>query len=879
MLGAGGMGEVYRARDTRLGREVALKLLSAEATADPERQQRFEQEARAASALNHPNIVAVYDVGVEAGAPYIVTELVEGESLRAQVGAAGVRKLLDLAIQIADGMAAAHQAGITHRDLKPENIMVTPEGRVKILDFGLAKASATAGGSEGETVSGLMTRPGVLLGTVMYMSPEQARGAKTDFRTDQFSFGVILYEIAVGKRPFDRASAPQTLAAILSEDPAPLAAANPRIPPPVRWVVERCLAKDPGQRYGATVDLFHQLRDLREHLSETVSEAAAPAVAPKRRARMAALAGVAALGCAGVGFGVARLGRTPPPAPPVVRFQVHPMEKAPFLSPPRVSPDGSQVAFVAETDGKLMLWVRPLHSVTASRLNGTEGVSEPFWAPDSRHLGFFAQGKLKRIDIAGGPPQTLCDANFGRGAAWNSAGVIVFAPDVAEALYQVPATGGQPVRITKLDQSRQESSHRWPGFLPDGRHFLYFIRSTDANYRGTYVGELGSPAGSRPGPRVLASDTPAVYTTGRAGSHGYLLYVRDRALLAQPFDDAKFRFIGEPFAVADQMPVSNSGVMSPLSASDNGVLAYGIAGQLTTELQWFDREGKRLGPAGKPGIHFRPRLSPDQTRLAVSILDQVIGTFDIWILERARGISTRFTFDPVLEWYPVWSPDGRRIVFTSNQGGTSDLYQKLTSGTGEAELLLQSSNWKQATDWTPDGRFLIYEDLDPKTRADLWLLPMTGERKPIPFLRTAFAEQQAQFSPDGKWIAYVSNESGKNEVYVQAFPREGAPAGKWPVSTNGGDQPRWRGDGKELYYMADDRKLMAVPAAAAAGSFQAGAPAALFQSRIGTVFAREATHWDVTGDGRQFVIITQSGEAQSAPFTVVLNWDAGRPQR
>jgi len=862
-IGAGGMGEVYRANDTRLDRTVAVKVLPAHVAANPEARQRFEREARAVGSLNHPHICALYDIGSQDGVDFLVMEYLEGETLAARLahGPLALEPALRAGIQIADALAQAHAKGVSHRDLKPGNIMLTKAG-AKLLDFGLAKMGVGGrglgvGDSQAPTVAADLTQKGTLLGTVQYMAPEQLQGKDADARSDIFAFGAVLYEAVTGRKAFGGATPADVIGAIVHASPPPLE------PPALARLVKTCLAKDPDERWQSAHDVMVQLRSLAEG-----GEPSPSPVPPTPRLLWPA-ATVAALLAAAV-FGVLYFRREPAPQQ-AVRFSILPPEKAVFSEGPSLSPDGTRLAFVASVGAKTMLWVRALESLAPQPLAGTDGAGYPFWSPDSRFLAFFAQGKLKKIDLAGGPPQTLCDAPLPRGGTWNREGVIVFAPHVTQGLYRVSSGGGDPSPVTSLDASRQENAHRYPHFLPDGRHFLYFSRSTLPENNSIQVASLDS----RTPATLLKINSNGVYVPSRGSGAGHLLFVRDGTLLAQPFDAAARKLAGDPFPVAEQVGRMTPNGPSGFTVSETGVLAYtsGFAGNL--QPTWFQRDGKRLESAGEPGVYYRPELSPNEQRFAVSILHPQSGRFDIWLFERSRAVSSRFTFGPSLAWSAVWSPDGSRIVFGFFPKSRFDLYQKAATGAGAEEVLLESAHPKFPADWSSDGRFLVFEVVDVKTRNDLWILPMTGDRKPAPLLATEADEQQAQFSPDGRWVAYVSDESGRNQVYVQPFREQAGTAGKWQVSTGGGSQPRWRRDGKELFFVSENRMLTSVPVTGAA-TFQTGAPKPLFDFCATVQMVREAHQYDITGDGQRFLLICSVEAVQSEPINLVLNW---RPEQ
>ena len=873
-LGEGGMGEVYLARDTKLNRDVAIKVLPAAFSENGERLRRFEQEAQAASALNHPNILIVYDVGTHEGAPYVVSELLEGQTLRQRLGGSAIaqRRAIDYALQMAHGLAAAHEKGIVHRDLKPDNLFVTNDGRVKILDFGVAKLTQPEA-SQSQTeipTRRVNTDPGVVVGTVGYMSPEQIRGKNVDHRSDIFSFGAILYEMLSGRRAFHGESAADTMSAILKEDPPELSESNKTVSPALERMVNHCLEKNPESRFHSASDLAFALEAISGSApvsSQTLTAMAALSARDRIRKQspwiltaVLALALIVALPFVFLYF------RRAPLDERVLKLSVLPPEKAAMtgvVPGVAVSPDGTRLAFIATSEGRNLLWLRSLDSLSAQALSGTEGAgaaSPPFWSPDGRFIGFFAGGKLKKIEASGGPPQTLCDAAASRGGTWNRDGLIVFG-DASGVLYRVSAAGGEPKPVTALDQSRFETGHRWPYFLPDGHHFIYFVRSSQAESSGIYVGSLDSNETKR---LLLPTALNAVFAPP-----GFLVFMRNKTLLAQRFDADGLQLTGEPFPVAEQVAFNMGLGRGAFSASENGVLAFSTGGGDVNQPVWFDRGGKKIGSLGAPGLYFTVWLSPDERRAAVDVVDTQTGNNDVWLFD-ARGIPSRFTTHPASDSNPLWSPDGSRVVFSSSREGLLNLYQKIESGVGNEELLLKSTDAKIANDWSSDGQFIAYQTFHPKTKWDLLMVPMSGDRQPFAFLQTEFNEHQAQFSRDAKWIAYTSDESGAPEVYVQTFPASG---GKWRVSTGGGCQPRWRRDGRELFYIAADRKLMAVDVKLGS-TFEAGVPKALFGAGVLTL-TDFRNHYAVTADGQRFLINTTIEGADTTPITVVVNWTAG----
>jgi serine/threonine protein kinase/Tol biopolymer transport system component len=864
MIGAGGMGEVYRAHDTRLGRDVALKVLPEAFSRDTQRMARFEREAKLLASLNHPNIAAIY--GIEESGPVraLVMELVEGPTLAERI-AAGVIPLdeaLPIARQVAEAVEYAHENNVIHRDLKPANIKVTDEGVVKVLDFGLAKAmsdeSAVEDIGNSPTLSMAATRQGMILGTAAYMSPEQARGKKVDKRTDIWAFGCVLYEMLTGKQAFHGEDVTIILAAIVMKEPA-FDALPANTPPAIQTLLRRCLRKERKERLPDAGAARIEIQEALNAPAKTDAVAAAPR---NSRDRVAwAVAAVALVATAALAIPAIRyLREAPPAAAPETRTEI----VTPSTSDQQsfaLSPDGRQIVFVASSDGPQRLWLRRLDATSVQPLAGTEGAAYPFWSPDSRSVGFFADNKLKRIDIGGGSPQTLTEAGV-RGGAWGPDGTILFTRTAASPLSRIPASGGEPVIVTKLDK---QNSHRFPQFLPGGKQFLFQV--LDPQTGGIYLGSLDSSETKR----LAAADTAGAYLP-----NGWLLFIRAGTLQAQRLDLARRELTGDPVTVADPVTFEPATSAGGFSVSATGLVAYRSGGTGQRQLVWFDRSGKTLGTMGGPDANalLAPRLSPDGRRAAVSRMVQ--GNVDIWLLDATR--TTRFTFDASLDRYPIWSPDGSQIVFDSTRKGRRDLYLKASNGAGGEEPLLESAQDKVATDWSRDGRFLVYQSNDPQTAWDIWVLPMEGDRKPFLFLKTNFAEYRGRLSPDGRWMAYTSNESGRYEIYVRPFrgiPSGAASSGQWQVSTSGGIYPLWRADGKELYYIAPDGKLMAVPMTASSATIEPGTPVALFQTRLfgGGIDVNSGIQYDVTGDGR--FLMNMVLEDAASPITLLQNWAPG----
>ncbi len=884
-LGEGGMGVVYKAQDTTLDRLVALKFLPPHVSSSSEDKARFFQEAKAAASLAHPNICTIHGVEEHDEKAFIVMEFVEGKTLKDIKDGVTLKQAIDIGLQLADGLAAAHEKGIVHRDIKPENIMIRKDGRVQVMDFGLAKLKGAS----------RLTKEGSTVGTAGYMSPEQVQGQETDHRTDIFSLGVVLYELIAGQSPFKAAHETAIAYEIVNVDPDPISAIKPEIDPQLDAIVLDCLEKDPKERCQSAAEVARDLRRFKRESSRVRASRVTSArpvyksgtmgpaelettlkrPLPRRELIAWALAGVFLI--ATVAFALFSLRET---EVPVTRASLLPPEKTTFSTLDgghiALSPNGKLLAFVArDSAGKSNLWVRPMNALSGQLLNGTEGADYPFWSSDSRFIGFFAGNKLRKIEASGGPPQTICDAPNGRGGTWNRDGVIVLAAAANAPLSRVSAAGGSPTTITKLDSSRNENSHRWPHFLPDDKHFLYVTQTSSAGSAEgdiIYVGSLDTTENKI----LLHASSNMAYAAG------HVLFIREQSLMAQPFDVKSLAFAGDAFPVAEQVHYDASRSKAIFTVSENGILAYQTGGSVgNSQLIWYDRSGKELERIDKPGNFGTFKLSPNGKNIAIEIFDSKSRNNDIWLYDIARKVPTRFTFDPAVDRFPVWSPDGSRIVFSSNRKGTYNLYQRASSGAGSEELLFESNLAKIPNDWSLDGRFLLYNTFgDPKTAQDLWVLPLAGparptdvsqaggDRKPILFLQTEFIEARPAMSPDGKWIAYHSNESGTNQVYVRPFP---GPGGKYQVSSTSGSRPRWKRDGKELYYLGADNKLMAAEVKSTGQTFVVGAVRPLFGAQPVLGFTNS---YEVTADGKRFLVNTVVGEFSSSPITLVVNWDA-----
>ena len=855
-LGAGGMGEVYRARDPRLNRDVAIKVSKDQFS------ERFEREARAVAALNHPNICQIYDVGPN----YLVMEFIEGDSPQ---GPLSLEETLRIARQIAAALEAAHDRGIVHRDLKPANIKLKHDGTVKVLDFGLAKIADApeALSQDSPTLTMAATQAGVILGTAAYMSPEQARGKRVDKRADIWAFGVVVYEILTGDRLFHGETVADTLIEVATKQPD-----WDRVPGSLLPLLQKCLQKDPAKR----------LRDIGDMELLLNQASASPATAPVLQSRgyaWPAGAGVFALALAALAF--VHFREPQPPAPEMTRFQIPAPEKSTFNNALQISPDGRKLAFAASGEGGNRLWVRSLDSLEAKPVAAWTQNPGLFWSPDSRFVVYQENGKLKKVDATGGPPVSLCDAPiaFG-GGAWSSAGVIVFG-NRGGGLMQVSASGGVPTALTNLDQARAEFSHGFPSFLPDGRHFMYLRRSRDAEKTGIYLGSIDLKPEQQDSRPVLLTSEAAVYTPGpdpreATKGLGLVLFAREQTLMAQPFDARKLALAGEPVPVAEHVGAAGYGY-SHFTASDTGVLAFRAGGGglgSITQLTWFDRGGKELGTAGQPAIYNSFSISPDGKRIAAEETDTK-GS-DLWLIDSASGgKSERFTFDPGGESAPVWSPDGSKILYSSTHSGAPNLYWKKSNGAGSEEEFFKAPNQEYPNDWSRDGHTVIYFDVDPKTGPDILFMSADehAERKPSPFLVTPFQELRGRLSPDGRWLAYQSTESGRNEIYVQPFPPSADRTGKHLISNGGGTQPLWRRDGKEIFFV-QGAQIMA--AQVSAGTVFSASPAKqLFEKSPAIAGNGGGYFWDVTGDGQRVLLRVPMGEAnQQEPITLEQNWMA-----
>ncbi len=859
--GVGGMGEVYKAKDTRLERTVAIKVLPTHIADSSDLRQRFDREAKAISSLNHPNICTLHDVGHENGTDFLVMEYLDGETLamRLTKGAIPATELLTIATQIADALDKAHRQGLVHRDLKPGNIMLT-KGGAKLMDFGLAKLQQAGGIVQG--VSGItrtttpLTGEGTILGTLQYMSPEQLEGKETDVRSDIFSFGVILYEMATGKRAFEGGSQASLIAAILRENPRPVSELQPMSPPMLDRVIKQCLEKDQDHRWQAAGDLKRAL----QWIAEGGSQVGIPiAVSTRRRTRERTLwAAVALLGLATIALASVHF-LTPVPKPTVARFSITPARGLSSVSWPKISPDGSMIAFVAvDSSSQTGIFIRPINSLDAHMLVKVQsGNSRPFWSPDSKQLAFFENSQLKKVSIAGGLAQLVCEAANGSDGSWGSGGIIVFDGNTSDSVRMVPASGGPPTAATRIDRASHETMTAWPWFLPDGDHFLYLTFSDSSADEHTL--KVGS---------VHSFETVSLTKVNSRVeySNGYLVYIKNNLLVAHPFDAKGLRVTGEPAPLSSN--VSAIGERALFGVSDNGVLIY-QSGQSVglRDMLWVNRRGDSLGRLGSSGQYLDFALSPDGSRVAYGQSTEQQNSVDIWVRDLKRDVASRLTFGPAVNVWPVWNNDGTRVLFTTNRNGKKFfVMQRNANGTGADETVLTLDSIDvSVTDVARDGATLMLAVA--KDAGDIWRYS-TITKKAEPLLTQPYSEQRGALSPDGRFMAYQSGESGRPEIYIRELSATG---GKWQVSATQGRCPKWRADGRELYYFTPDFDFIAVPITYDHG-LEIGAPTKIFSHRVHFSGVQTLFPYDVSADGQEFLLLVPTDGGHAPEFVVVQNW-------
>jgi eukaryotic-like serine/threonine-protein kinase len=878
-IGAGGMGEVYRARDTRLDRIVAIKVLPDHAAARSELRERFEREARTVASLNHPHICTLFDIGHQDGIDYLVMEYLEGETLaeRLKKGPLPLAQVLQYAIEIADALDKAHRKGITHRDLKPGNIMLTKSG-AKLLDFGLAKlrqeGMPATPFSQLPTIKGAVTAEGTILGTLQYMAPEQLEGKtdEIDARTDIFAFGAVVYEMATGKKAFEGKSQASLIAKILETDPPPMSSLKPMTPPALDRVVKRCLAKEPDNRWQTASDLCEESKWIAEAGSQISSVMPVPAKGIRVLGRRELFVGAGALLLVAAITGLAVWNLKPAPASPpkpVSRLtitlppgqQLAGLENGPAVA---LSPDGTHLAYVATQGGTQQLYLRAMDSLEARPIPDTEGAVNPFFSPDGQWVGFFAGGKLRKVSVSGGAALILGDAAYSGGASWGSQGMIAFTPTTnISALQQVPDAGGAPRPLSRLEKG--DTSHRWPEFLPGSKAVLFAAGPTAINFTNAQVAVQSVETGQR---RNLIQGA----AQPRYAPSGHLVYAQGGSLMAVLFDPQRQEVTGTAVPVAEGVLQSPATGAAQYSISATGSLVYVSGGVQAAQLRlvWVSRNGAEQPLVVPERAYFAPRLSPDGRRVAVGITES---EFQTWLYDLSRETLTRFTFEGSYNPVPVWTPDGKRIAFESNKEGVPNLFWQLADGSGGLERLNTSEYIQVPMSWSPDGKLLAFMEVNPTTGVDIWVLRMgdpsagSGQvRKAQPFLRTPFNEGAPLFSPDGRWLAYISDESGRYEIYVQPYP---GPGGKWQISTEGGREPAWNRNGRELFYRNGD-KMMAVDITTQPG-FAPGKPRMLFEGRY-ELSPVQLANYDVSPDGQRFLMLKPTEKAAPTQINVVLNW-------
>jgi eukaryotic-like serine/threonine-protein kinase len=864
-LGAGGMGEVYRALDTRLDRTVAIKVLPAHLSSDAALRQRLEREAKAVSKLSHPYICTLHDIGHQDGIDFLVMEYLEGENLeqRLKKGPLPVDQTSRYSSQIAEALAHAHKLGITHRDLKPSNVMLTKTG-AKLMDFGLAKqseiASLSAALTEMTAEQSKLTGEGMLVGTFQYMAPEQLEGKEADPRTDIFAFGEVMYEMATGKPAFNGGSRASLIASILTTEPAPISQVQPLTPPALERVVRKCLAKDPDERWQSAADLASELKWVSSESSGT--QFAVPGRGtPKRELdwKLWGMVAMALLAISAILFHF--FSRPAPPPSSRTRWIISPPEGTSFLAtgdapaPVAISPDGRRIAFVAGEPGKVQLYTQSLDALKATALPGTEGASWPFWSPDSRFLGFFAHGQLERVAADGGTPIDLCEARVPRGGSWGAGGIIVFAPEPTSSLYRVSASGGQPASVTNIDPT-QHDSHRWPFFLPDGKHFLYYAAGHDDishSHDGLYIGSVDGGAGKF----LLHTHANGAYASG------HLLFMNDHVLMAQPFDLGRLELSGDPAVVQDGVEEHRTWWMSVFSASQNGTLIFAPAIQPDNQLLWVDANGKKLATVGEPGRYVSVHLSPDGGQVAV---ERDRPHHDIWLHDVRRNFANQFT-PGATAGLPVWSNDGSKIAFSYEKPGGLDLHVKSVTGAQDEETLLAPKGYVFPLDWSSDGSVLLYYvDDGTELHAELRVMSMQGARTSRLLLKAPLYTSDGVFSPDMRWVAYSTRESGPQRIFATPYP---GPGPRIPVSPGFGGNPIWQKDGRAVLYEGDNSTIRVTEVTEHGSELLVGKTREI--SQVIEAPVGEGFPFDVAKDGR--ILLISRGNDNGTQLVVVSNWD------
>ncbi len=869
-LGAGGMGEVYRAKDTRLDRTVAIKVLSRALHEREDMRQRFEREARAVSRLNHPHICTLHDIGQQDGIDYLVMECLDGETVETRLkrGPLPLPDVLRYGTQIADALDRAHRSGIVHRDLKPGNLMLTKDG-AKLLDFGLAKSQPTPAVTD-QTITRRLTTEGTILGTLLYMAPEQLEGKQADARTDIFAFGSVLFEMVTCRKAFEGHSPASLIAAIMNADVAPFHNLEFPMVPALERVIRTCLAKDPEDRWQSARDIVLELK--------FAAESPPPLSHPARKFTTSIwpwLAGALIGGFLALAAWSLHDHRRPGAA--LVQFEITAPGKSEFSGfGSAISPDGRYVAFAAVTEGRERLWLRPLGARNARVLEDTDDAQFPFWSPDSNSVGFFTRTQLRTIDL-NGVQRTIAITANGRGGAWSRDGIIVYSPRLSSPLWKVAATGGEPVPATLLDSGRGDARHNFPEFLPDGRHFLFFVHSTDPQRSGPHIGSIDDPSTGESIPELRGNAFQAIYAPSGNSQQGHLLYVRNRSLVAQPFNARTLRLEGnqKPILSRDSFSAASSPGFLNLTVSLTGTLLDGGSQRVNNELVWRRRDGVPTERVGEEGDYITPSISPDTSRLAVTKADPISGNYDIWIDYFKQKLSSRLTFQRGLNYYPVWTPDGKSIIYTSDSAGRPSLFRRAVAGTGKSERLLKNPEGNEyGYDISEDGKFLLFAQIRETDGGDIWVLPLDRNAEPFPFLKTPAGELHPQFSPSpqsGRWIAYTSDESGIEQIYVRRFTGGTAAEAKWQISSNGGRFPRWRGNGSDIVYLAPDGKLMSATIRYTGDAVEAGVPRVLFDAALPSVpFSRYP--YDLSPDGQRLLVLNAAPGHLPGSLTVILNW-------